>query len=169
MGSGGVQFWFYWAVHPNPLPSARQAVQARCYWGITGRVRTAIYGMSHWKSKHGEIVVEWKHSWGQQIFLRVKKKKKSCHVWLLFPFFPAPLAVHFVCWNLAKACFPSFLTIKNRQVVRMSNKWGQGVGWSLYVTATCGGLALSCYRFLTCSYHILVCCCLFKHMSQING
>lgn len=38
--------WFLTLRAPNALQMAGQVLQTRCYWGVTGRVRKAIYDMS---------------------------------------------------------------------------------------------------------------------------
>lgn len=81
---------------PNPLQMAGQVPQAPCYWGITGRVRKAIYDMSSLEANVEERHLEGGKCEVSKSFSGSKIKARSSHGCVLSSF---AATLQFLCLN----------------------------------------------------------------------
>lgn len=110
---------------PNPLQMARQVLQAQCYWGITSRVRKAIYDMSPLEANVEKLRLEGSKVEVSNYFSGSKIKARSSHGWLLFSSSSSPAVSLFELSPTLS--FISLFHIEYIQVLRMS-EWQMGTG-----------------------------------------
>lgn len=75
---------------PNQFQMARQVLQAQYYWGITSRVRKAIYDMSPLEANMEKLHLEGSKVEVSKYFSGSKIKARRSHGWLLFSLSSSP-------------------------------------------------------------------------------